>query len=152
MGMENARAVCAKMLGADFEQVIFNSGATEGLSTIFHSILSEEKKKKILIISGIEHSAIINTANYYASHGFTIKSLPANSDGIINLDTLKNWIKEDPSNIAMVAVMAANNETGVIQPYIEINSLCLENNIPYLCDTTQFIGKTPFRPFHLQRP
>jgi len=44
----------------------------------------------------------------------------------------------------MVAVMAANNETGVIQPYVEINSLCLKNNIPYLCDTTQYIGKTPF--------
>jgi cysteine desulfurase len=144
MGMENARAVCAKVLGADFDQVIFNSGATEGISTIFHTILSNEKNKKIIIISGIEHSAIVNTADYYATRGFTVKCLPVNSNGIVDVDTLTKWIKEDSANIAMIAVMAANNETGVIQPYFEINSLCLKNNIPYLCDTTQFIGKTPF--------
>jgi cysteine desulfurase len=144
MGMENARAVCAKILGADFDQVIFNSGATEGISTIFHTILSNEKNKKIIIISGIEHSAIVNTAQYYATRGFTVKCLPVNPDGIVDLQTLSKWIAEDSANIAMVAIMAANNETGVIQPYVEINSLCLKNNIPYLCDTTQFIGKTPF--------
>lgn len=144
MGMENARAICARVLGADFEQVIFNSGSTEGISTVFHTILSNEKNKKVIIISGIEHSAIVNTAQYYATRGFTVKSLPATSDGVVDLATLKQWIKEDPKNIAMVAIMAANNETGVIQPYKEINSLCQEFNIPYLCDTTQFIGKTPF--------
>ncbi|MGZ3787489.1 MAG: cysteine desulfurase family protein [Bacteriovorax sp.] len=144
MGMENARSVCAKILGADFEQVIFNSGSTEGISTIFHTILSNEKNKKTIIISGIEHSAVVNTANYYATRGFSVKTLPVNSDGIVDLGTLKTWIKEDPNNIAMVAIMAANNETGVIQPYKEISSLCQEFNVPYLCDTTQFIGKTPF--------
>src|SRR6218665_4006067 len=67
MGMENARAVCAKILGADYEQIIFNSGATEGISTVFHSVLGCDKNtKKIIIISGIEHSAIVNTAHYYA--------------------------------------------------------------------------------------
>jgi hypothetical protein len=144
MGMENARAVCAKILGADFEQVIFNSGATEGISTVFNSILSKEKNKKIIIISGIEHSAIINTAHFYETLGFIVKLLPVNADGIVDVGALSTWIKDNPNNIAMVAVMAANNETGVIQPYVEINSLCLKNNIPYLCDTTQYIGKTPF--------
>lgn len=144
MGMENARATCAKLLGAEFEQVIFTSGATEGISTIFHTVLGNEKNKKIIIVSGIEHSAIINTADYYSKHGFTVKSLPVNSNGIVDITTLSSWINEDAKNIAMVAIMAANNETGVIQPYKEINALCLKNNIPYLCDTTQYIGKTPF--------
>ena len=144
MGMENARAVCAKILGADFEQIIFNSGATEGISTVFNSILSKEKNKKIIIISGIEHSAIINTAHFYETLGFIVKLLPVNADGIVDVGALSTWIKDNSNNIAMVAVMAANNETGVIQPYVEINSLCLKNNIPYLCDTTQYIGKTPF--------
>ena len=144
MGMENARAVCAKVLGADFEQVIFNSGATEGISTVFNSLLSNEKNKNIIIISGIEHSAIINTAHHYASRGFIVKCLPVNSNGVVDLQTLTKWVNEDSAHIAMVAIMAANNETGVIQPYLEINSLCLKNNIPYLCDTTQFIGKIPF--------
>lgn len=144
MGMENARAVCAKVLGADFGQVIFNSGATEGISTVFHSVLCNELNKKIIIISGIEHSAVVNTAQYYEGRGFTVKCLPVNADGLVDLAILKKWIAENPKNIAMVAVMAANNETGVIQPYKEINSACQEFSIPYLCDTTQFIGKTPF--------
>jgi cysteine desulfurase len=145
MGMENARAVCAKILGADFDQVIFNSGATEGISTVFHSILNREVKKKIIIISGIEHSAIVNTANYYAQEkGFEVKVLPVNGDGVADVETLTQWIGQNKKNIAMVSIMAANNETGVIQPYKEINSLCIANEIPFLCDTTQFIGKTPF--------
>jgi cysteine desulfurase len=146
MGMENARSVCAKVLDADYEQVIFNSGATEGISTVFHSILGCDKNvKKIIIISGIEHSAITNTAHYYANEkGYTVKTLPVNQDGIVCLKTLNEWIREFKNHISLVSVMAANNETGVIQPYKEMNTLCLDNNIPFLCDTTQFIGKTPF--------
>lgn len=145
MGMENARAVCAKILGAEFDQVIFNSGATEGISTVFHSILNRETKKKIIIISGIEHAAIINTANYYAQEkGFELKILPVNSDGVADVEVLSAWLGQNKNNVAMVSIMAANNETGVIQPYKEINSLCKTNGIPFLCDTTQFIGKTPF--------
>ena len=144
MGMENARAVCAKVLGADYNQVIFNSGSTEGISTVFHSLLSNEKNKKIIITSGIEHSAIVNTAAYYAEKGFTQKVVPVLSNGIIDLQTLQSWIKEFSNNIVMVSIMAANNETGVIQPHKEISKLCTEHNIPFLCDTTQFIGKTPF--------
>jgi cysteine desulfurase len=143
-GMENARSVCAKVLGADFDQIIFNSGATEGLSTVFHTLLSNEIKRKVIIISAIEHSAIVNTAQYYTTRGFIVKCLPVNTDGVVDLVTLNKWIKEEASNIALVAIMAANNETGVIQPYKEINLACQLNNIPYLCDTTQFIGKTPF--------
>ncbi len=144
MGMENARSACAKVLGADFDQIIFNSGATEGISTVFHSVLSNENQKKIIIISGIEHSAVTNTAHYYASRGFIVKTLPVNSDGRVDLECFAQWLKLETGNIAMVAIMAANNETGVIQPYQEINTLCLEDNIPFLCDTTQYIGKTPF--------
>lgn len=143
-GMENARSVCAKVLGADFDQIIFNSGATEGLSTVFHTVLSNELNKKIIIISSIEHSAVVNTAQYYGTRGFIVKSLPVNADGVVDLVTLNKWINEEANNIALVAIMAANNETGVIQPYKEINSACVLNNIPYLCDTTQFIGKIPF--------
>jgi cysteine desulfurase len=144
MGMENARSICAKVLGAEFEQVIFNSGATEGISTVFHSVL-EKSPKQVIIISGIEHSAIVNTAQYYAeAKGFIIKVLPVNLDGVVDTSVLKIWIAENPNNIALVSVMAANNETGVIQPYQTITKLCTDNGIPFLCDTTQFIGKTPF--------
>lgn len=146
MGMENARAVCAKILGADFDQLIFNSGATEGISHVFHSVLGcDQNTKKIIIISGIEHSAIINTARFYASEkGYEVKVLPVSGDGVVDVETLKQWIGQHKNNIALVSIMAANNETGVIQPAEAINNLCTANGIPFLCDTTQFIGKTPF--------
>jgi cysteine desulfurase len=141
--MENVRSQCAKLLGAHPSQLIFNSGATEGISSVFYSVLSDSKKKTI-IVSAIEHSAVINSAKYYETQGFSLKILPVNTDGVIDLAILTKWIEENSSDVALVAIMAANNETGVIQPYQDVNTLCLKYNIPYLCDTTQFIGKTPF--------
>lgn len=146
MGMENARAVCAKVLGADFDQVVFNSGATEGISHVFHSVLGCDKNtKRMIIISGIEHSAIVNTANFYATEkGYIVQVVPVNHDGVVDVETLNSWIGQHKNNIALVSIMAANNETGVIQPFQAINKICVDNGIPFLCDTTQFIGKTPF--------
>jgi cysteine desulfurase len=143
LAMENARSVCAKFLGAQPEQLIFNSGATEGIATVFHSVLIDTSKKTI-IVSAIEHSAVINAATYYQTKGFNLKILPVSNDGVIDTAILSSWFKEFANDIALVAIMAANNETGVIQPYFEVNQLCQKNNVPYLCDTTQFIGKTPF--------
>lgn len=142
MAMENARSVCAKVLGADFKQVIFNSGATEGISTAFHSALFKNPKKEI-IISGIEHSAVVNTAKYYAENfGYTYKVIKTLPNGIIDLEDLKKLITD---NTAVVCAMAANNETGVIQPYEKIAEICQAQNTLYICDTTQFIGKTLFK-------
>lgn len=143
MGMENARQVCAKILGAHPTQLIFNSGATEGISTVFHSVLTSTQKK-IIVISTIEHSAVINTAKYYEEQGFIVKSISVNQDGVLDLIEFKKVINDFSNNIALVSIMAANNETGVIQPWQEVNQLCQENGIPYLCDTTQYIGKVPF--------
>jgi cysteine desulfurase len=143
MGMENARNICAKVLGATPSQIIFNSGATEGISTVFHSVLTSTNKK-IIITSGIEHSAVINTAKYYEEQGFVLHVLPVSNDGIIDITIFNKLIAEFGSNVALVSIMAANNETGVIQPWSEINEVCLKNNIPFLCDTTQYIGKVPF--------
>jgi cysteine desulfurase len=141
--MEKARAECAKYLGANPSQVVFNSGATEGICTVFHSALLNSQKK-IIIVSAIEHSAVINTAHYYETEGYTLKVLPVDTHGVIQLDILKKWLTDESKNIALVAIMAANNETGVIQPFQAVNQLCIAHDVTYLCDTTQYIGKTPF--------
>jgi cysteine desulfurase len=143
MGMENARNICAKILGANPTQVMFNSGSTEGISTVFHSILATTSKK-IIVTSGIEHSSVVNTANYYVTLGFNHIVTPVTEEGIIDLIAFKKIIETYSDQIALVSIMAANNETGIIQPYLEINNECQKKKIPYLCDTTQFIGKVPF--------
>ncbi len=143
MGMENSRNICAKILNAHPSQLTFNSGATEGISTVFHSVLQQTDKKTI-IISSIEHSAVTNTAKYYESLGFNLIIIPVNTDGVIDFNFFNQSLKTHNENIAIVSIMAANNETGVIQPWQKINELCQQNKIPYFCDTTQYIGKVPF--------
>ncbi|AYF45708.1 aminotransferase, class V [Halobacteriovorax sp. BALOs_7] len=141
VAMENARSVCAKLLGAQMSQLVFNSGSTEGISTVFQSVLLNNPKKKI-IISGIEHSAVTNNALFYQeNHGHEVYTLQTKPNGIVDVEDLINHIDEDT---ALVAVMAANNETGVIQPYLDVAKICQEKGVPFLCDTTQFVGKTEF--------
>ncbi len=146
MGMENSRSVCAKVLGAKPKQIIFNSGATEGISQVFYSLLSDAKEngKPIFITTGIEHSAVVNCGQHYQEQGLDWKVLPIKEDGIINLQVLTQWLAEFGDKVSMVTVMAANNETGIIQPMKEISELCQKHHVPFLCDTTQYIGKTPF--------
>ena len=144
--MENSRAICAKILGAKYTQVIFNSGATEGITQVFHSVLGSaiDDGKDIIITSGIEHSAIINCSKFYETKGYTYKIVPTLSNGVIDLVILKDLIAEFKDRIALISIMAANNETGVIQPFQTIAKICTETSIPFLCDTTQFIGKEQF--------
>lgn len=148
MGMENARSVCAKILGADIPQVIFTSGATEGITTVFHSVLSginpKQDTKNTIVTCGLEHSAVINTAQYYKTLGFDVHCIPVLENGQIDFQAFKTYMDNFHQKVAIVAVMAANNETGVIQPYNEISGICQNYKVPYLCDTTQFIGKTEF--------
>lgn len=144
--IEKSRRICAEVLGADKDQLFFNSGASEGISTIFHSTLPTKNiKKNLIVISGIEHSAIINTAKFYEKeYGYKVEIIPTTNDGVIDFNYLKSFVQKNNDNIALVSVMAANNESGVIQPYQEISKLCNKNKITYFCDTTQFIGKEVF--------
>lgn len=144
--MEKCRGICGEVLGADSRQIIFLSGATEGISTIFNSVLDATtiNTNKVIIISSIEHSAVLNTARYWESRGYQLKILPVNGDGVVEMSEVKNLISTHKENIALISVMAANNETGVIQPIEEITKLASAFKIPVFSDTTQFIGKTSF--------
>ncbi len=145
-GLEKCRMTCAKVLGAKANQITFNSGASEGISHVFHSTLSERTDgKDVIITSGLEHSCVVNASKYYEeARGYKRLVVKSTADGIVDLEHLKSLLSENKNKIALVALMAANNETGVIQPYIEIAKLCSEFNAEYFCDTTQFIGKTEF--------
>ncbi|MFI5389856.1 MAG: cysteine desulfurase family protein [Bacteriovoracales bacterium] len=142
--MEKARKICAKILGANPNQVIFNSGSTEGISNIFYSLLmdAKEKGKDTIISSGIEHSAVFNNLKFYEERGFIIKTLPTAPNGVTSTEPIRDWL--NTNRVALVSVMAANNETGVIQPFEEIGNLCKEYGAPFFCDTTQYIGKAQF--------
>jgi cysteine desulfurase len=146
LGMEKCRKVCAEILGANSRQIIFNSGASEGISHIFHSILANKKtdKKNIIITSGIEHSAVVNNCEYYKTLGHQVLTVTTKANGEIDINHLKQLLEQNAANLALVTIMAANNETGVIQPYQAIGQLCQKYHVPYFSDTTQLIGKMKF--------
>lgn len=144
-GIENTRKHLAKFLDCDdANQIIFNSGASEGISQVFCHLTNLRNDKKKILISKIEHAAIKNAAKYYEKLGFEMIEIGVDSNGVIEFSGLENIIKDHSNDICFVSIMAANNETGVIQPYQKIGELCQENNIPFFSDTTQYIGKIDF--------
>ncbi|MDP7319113.1 MAG: cysteine desulfurase family protein [Bacteriovoracaceae bacterium] len=144
-GMEKCRRTLAKHLNCQTHQIIFNSGASEGIAQIFFSLLDERpSEKNIIITSGIEHSAVVQCCQRYQNKGYQIEYINTLDNGVIDLQHYQELIKKFSNQIALITSMAANNETGVIQPYQEIGKIAQENKVPFFCDTTQFIGKTEF--------
>jgi len=134
---EKCRVHCAEMLGAEAHQVIFNSGSSEGISQVFYSHIARSNCNKRILTSKIEHSAIRNACKTLDGLGFQVDYLDTDSDG-------KVIIPKGDEGYCIAALMAANNETGVIQDYEEFAKWCESTNTPYFCDTTQLIGKTKF--------
>jgi cysteine desulfurase len=144
-GLEKCRNTCAKTLGADPKQISFNSGASEGITHVFHSELMDRKdQRRTIVTSGIEHSAVVNACNYYADRGYKVLKVNSLSNGQVDYDHFEVIATENKNDIALVSIMSANNETGVIQPWEKIAAFCNKHDLIFFSDTTQYIGKTDF--------
>ncbi|HXH76461.1 MAG TPA: aminotransferase class V-fold PLP-dependent enzyme [Bacteriovoracaceae bacterium] len=145
-GIEKCRGIIAAAVGCFPDQLYFNSGSSEGVTTIIHSVLANSPSyKKVIITSPIEHVVIHTALDYFsARHGFMIKKVQMDVDGVISLESLKRLLSEYKGKIALATIMAANNETGVMQPYAEIAKLCRDSGVEFFSDTTQLIGKGDF--------
>lgn len=145
-GIEKCRSVIAESVGCFPDQIFFNSGASEGISHIFHSILDQmDKSKKIIITSPIEHSVIPNALSYYEGlRGFTLKHVEIDEHGKVLPESLTKLLSSFKDQVALVTIMASNNETGVIQPYQELARICHSHEVEFFSDTTQLIGKGDF--------
>ncbi len=142
-GIEKCREVIAGVMGCYPDQIVFNSCSSEGLSHIFHSILEfAPPEKKIIVTSPVEHVVLPKAFSYFIKRrGFVVKQVKIDAEGRISLSDLENILKENAGKIAMVSIMAVNNETGVMEPYHDIAKICQKYHIEYVCDTTQLIGK-----------
>jgi cysteine desulfurase len=145
--IEKSRVIIADVIGCHPSQIFFNSGASEGISQILHSIL-DQTKKRLIITSPIEHSVLPNALAYYQERGFVVKNVAIDGNGKVDLKNLEKLLEENKGDVALVTVMAVNNETGVLQPYKEIAKLCGEKKVDYFSDTTQLIGKHEFHFEH----
>ena len=142
---ESSRCSIASLLNVRESEVIFTSGSTESITlAIWGVLLASSASRSKVLVSSIEHTAIIETARAACKvTGKELILIPANtSDSTLLGEVDVNFIQNNAdSETALIAVMAVNNETGVIQPVECISQLASEFNIPFLCDSTQAIGK-----------
>jgi cysteine desulfurase len=145
-GMEKSRTVVAEKLGCHPDQVIFNSGASEGISNILFSILEQRKENQnIIITSPIEHAVIPNALNYYQTKkGFQVEMVQIDEYGRVIPESLEKLLSLFGDKVALVTIMAVNNETGVFQPFELLAEICKSRQVEFFSDTTQLIGKAPF--------
>ena len=139
--VKNARLQVADLIGADAHEIIFTSGATEAINLAIKGVAENYKDKgKHIITVATEHTAVLDTCKYLETKGYEVTYLPALSDGLIDLDVLKNALRADT---ILVSVMYVNNEIGVIQPIKEIAAMAHDAGALFMIDATQAVGKLP---------
>ena len=139
--IKRARKQVAKAINCEESEIIFTSGATEGINQAIRAIYQlYHKKGNHIIISKTEHKAVIDTVVELEKKGAEVTYLDVNPEGLINSSDYEKAIKD---TTVLIAIMWINNETGVIQNVKELSEKSFEKNIPFLCDGTQAIGKIP---------
>jgi cysteine desulfurase len=134
-----ARATISTAIGASPEEIVFTSGATEANNLAIKGIAEAYLAKGQHIITlQTEHNAVLDPCKYLELLGFTVTYLPVNSDGLLDLNQLKQAIRTDT---ILVSIMAANNEIGVLQPLAEIGEICRDRAVLFHTDAAQAIGK-----------
>ena len=139
--VDRARAQIAKLIGADTQEVIFTSGATEADNLAIKGVYEMYAAKGNHIITcATEHKAVLDTCSHIEKTGGRVTCLDVLPDGLIDLAALEAAIT--PETI-LIAVMYANNETGVIQPVKEISAIARRHGVLFFTDATQAVGKIP---------
>lgn len=137
--LDTAREQVAGQIGAHPLDIVFTSGATEANNLALHHFLQAAPAKLEAWISSLEHPSVLAPAQKL--FGRRLREIPATPDGIADIHWLAARLKKNRP--AFVALMAANNETGVLQPWAEAASLCRSLGVPFFCDATQWLGKMP---------
>lgn len=135
-----AREQIAGLLGAQPAEIVFNSGGTEGINHAFRAAVETFPAKRHVVITAVEHSAVQAVAEWLKRQGIEVTTVGVDEDGQLDLAELEAAIREDT---ALVSAMAANNETGVILPTVEIGKLAKARGALFHVDAVQAVGKMP---------
>jgi cysteine desulfurase len=136
--VDEARAKVAALINADPREVVFTSCGTESNNSAIHSALVTHPEKRHVLTTAVEHSANIKFCDFLQKHGYRVTFLPVESDGTLDLHLLEQSIRPDT---AIVSVMWANNETGVLFPVEEIAAICRSKGTLFHTDAVQVPGK-----------
>lgn len=138
--LDEARQRVAALLNAEPEEILFTSGGTESNNTALHSALLTRPDKRHVVTTTVEHSATLKYCHFLQKRGFEITFLPVNPAGELSLESLQEAIRPDT---AMVSVMWANNETGILFPIRQIAAICRARGVLFHTDAVQAAGKLP---------
>jgi cysteine desulfurase len=140
--VENARAQVAVLIGADTREIVWTSGATEANNLALKGAAEDYRRlHKIgghIVVSAIEHKAVLDPVTWLEEHGFAVTHVQPNSDGIIELDAVHAALRDDTF---LVSIMQVNNELGCINDIKSIAALCKSRGILVHCDAAQSAGK-----------
>ena len=138
--LADARGAVAQLLGAQPAEVVFTASATESNALALHAALAVPGAPRRLVVSAIEHAGLLQAARAWAAEGVEVLSLPVDAHGVAVAAALPELLA---NGAALVSVMAANNETGAIQPVAEIVRLANAAGVPVHVDATQAAGRIP---------
>ncbi len=138
--IEEARAQVASLIGAEPEEIIFTGCGSESDNTALMSAVESNPARRRLITTRVEHSAILNFCKHLAGKGYHATYLPVDTLGRFNMDALLESIDDQT---AIVSVMYANNETGVIFPIEQIGKIVRARGVLFHTDAVQVAGKIP---------
>jgi cysteine desulfurase len=140
--VDAARDQIAKLIGATAKEIVLTSGATESNNLALKGVAEMYREKGNHIITEVtEHKCVLDTCKRLEKHGYRVTYLPVQTDGLIDLNRLKDAMTDDT---ILVSIMAANNEIGILQPIREIGKLCHEKGVLFHSDAVQAAGKVPF--------
>ncbi|MBI9017018.1 MAG: IscS subfamily cysteine desulfurase [Phycisphaerae bacterium] len=141
MAVSKARQQVANLIGAEAKEIIFTSGATESNNIAIKGVAERYGDKgKHIITCVTEHKAILDTCKYLEQKGYEVTYLGVDTNGMLDLQELKDAIRSDT---ILISLMAANNEVGVLHPVKEIGEIAREKGVFFHCDATQAVGKIP---------
>lgn len=139
--MEEARAAVAAFLGAGLEEIIFTSGGTESDNFALLGIAwANELKGNHIIITAIEHHAVLEPAQFLGKKGFKVTAVKPDTNGVVSVEDIEKVITD---KTILISCMHANNEIGSIQPIKEIGFLARQKGIYFHTDAVQTVGHIP---------
>jgi cysteine desulfurase len=146
--VEESREAVAESLGCRPSEVVFTSGGTEAdnlaVKGLFWARRAEDPRRRRVLVSAVEHHAVLDAAEWLAaSQGAEVELLPVDGRGRLDPATLAEALARDPEGVALVSVMAANNEIGTVQPVADLAAVAAEHGVPVHADAVQAVGAVP---------
>ena len=146
--VEESRETIAQALNCRPGEVVFTSGGTESdnlaLKGLFWARRDQDPRRTRILSTSVEHHAVLDSLHWLAEHeGAEVELLPVDRLGRLDVDALRATLDRDPSTVALVSVMWANNEVGTVQPIGEVVELAHSHDIPVHTDAVQAVGQVP---------